>query len=141
MAGWVVWLLIAGGLVIAEMLTFTFYLLWLGIGALFGGIVAFFVPDLWTQVIVASIVSLVLTVFSKPIVKKIRMGRGYTDPVDTIVGKTGIVMQNITDEANGIVKVSGDTWSATAAKPISRGERVVVLGRRSTVLLVRKESE
>jgi len=33
MAAWVIWFIIAGILFIAEMLSITFYMLWLGIGA------------------------------------------------------------------------------------------------------------
>jgi membrane protein implicated in regulation of membrane protease activity len=135
-AGWVIWLLLAGGLFIAEMLTLTFYLLWLGIGALVGACVALFVSNLWVQVVCASIVSIVLTIFSKPLVRKFRIGKGYKDAVDTIVGKTGIVMQDITEETNGIVKIGGDTWSATASESIMQGEKVAIVERRSTILVV-----
>ncbi|WP_028400029.1 NfeD family protein [Ectobacillus panaciterrae] len=140
MAGWVIWLLLAGGLFIAEMLTLTFYLLWLGIGAIVGAGVALFVPNLWVQVVCASIVSLILIAFSKPIVRKLRIGKGYEDAVDTIVGKTGIVIQDITEEMNGIVKIGGDAWSATASEAIAQGEKVVIVKRRNTVLVVRKIS-
>jgi membrane protein implicated in regulation of membrane protease activity len=139
LAGWVIWLLIAGGLFIAEMLSLTFYLLWLRMGALSGAFAAFVVPDsLWIQVVIAAIVSLLLILYSKPISKKIRMGKGYRDAVDTLVGKTAIVTQDIENGVNGIVKVGGDEWSATADEPIARGETVTIVERRSTVLYVKK---
>lgn len=58
-----------------------------------------------------------------------------------LVGKKGIVMQAITKEANGIVKVDGDTWTAIADDPIDAGEKVIVIKRNSTILQVKKESE
>ncbi|MEC2849448.1 NfeD family protein, partial [Bacillus cereus] len=64
-----------------------------------------------------------------------------TDTVDMLVGKKGIVMQTITNEANGIVKVDGDTWTAIADSSIDAGEKVVVIKRHSTILQVKKESE
>ena len=42
MAAWVIWFIIAGILFIAEMLSITFYMLWLGIGAVVGGLIALF---------------------------------------------------------------------------------------------------
>ena len=70
MAAWVIWFIIAGILFIAEMLSITFYMLWLGIGAVVGGLIALFVPDaLLLQVIVGGIVSLTLTFFTKRISK------------------------------------------------------------------------
>ncbi|MED1613080.1 NfeD family protein [Bacillus paranthracis] len=142
MAAWVIWFIIAGILFIAEMLSITFYMLWLGIGAVVGGLIALFVPEaLLLQVFVGAIVSLTLTFFTKRISKNFREAKGFTDTVDMLAGKKGIVMQAITNEANGIVKVDGDTWTAIADDPIDAGEKVIVIKRHSTILQVKKESE
>lgn len=47
-------------------------------------------------------------------------------------------MQAITNEANGIVKVDGDTWTAIADDPIDAGEKVIVIKRHSTILQVKR---
>ncbi|MFJ8528964.1 NfeD family protein [Bacillus sp. NPDC094106] len=142
MNGWVVWFIIAGILFIAEMLSITFYMLWLGIGAVVGGLIALFAPEaLFLQVVVGAIVSLTLTFFTKRISKNFREAKGFTDTVDKLAGKKGIIMQAITSEGNGIVKVDGDIWTAISNVPISAGERVIVIKRSSTVLYVKKESE
>ncbi|MBY0597872.1 NfeD family protein [Bacillus bingmayongensis] len=142
MAGWVVWFIIAGVLFIAEMLSITFYMLWLGIGAVVGGLIALFAPEaLFLQVVIGAIVSLTLTFFTKRISKNFREAKGFIDTVDKLAGKKGIIMQAITNEENGIVKVDGDTWTAISDVPISAGERVIVIKRSSTVLHVKKESE
>ncbi|WP_410982302.1 NfeD family protein [Bacillus cereus] len=142
MAGWVIWFIIAGILFIAEMLSITFYMLWLGIGAVVGGLIALFAPEaLFLQVVVGAIVSLTLTFFTKRISKNFREAKGFTDTVDKLAGKKGIILQAITNEENGIVKVDGDTWTAISDVPIAAGERVIVIKRNSTVLHVKKESE
>ncbi|HDR7783169.1 MULTISPECIES: NfeD family protein [Bacillus] len=142
MAAWVIWFVIAGILFIAEMLSITFYMLWLGIGAVVGGLIALFAPEaLLLQVVAGAIVSLTLTFFTKRISKNFREAKGFTDTVDMLVGKKGIVMQAITKEANGIVKVDGDIWTAIADDPIDAGEKVIVIKRHSTILQVKKESE
>ncbi|EJS66025.1 MULTISPECIES: NfeD family protein [Bacillus] len=142
MAAWVIWFIIAGILFIAEMLSITFYMLWLGIGAVVGGLIALFAPEaLLLQVVAGAIVSLTLTFFTKRISKNFREAKGFTDTVDMLVGKKGIVMQAITKEANGIVKVDGDIWTAIADDPIDAGEKVIVIKRHSTILQVKKESE
>ncbi|PFJ13395.1 hypothetical protein COD67_22095 [Bacillus cereus] len=142
MASWVIWFIIAGILFIAEMLSITFYMLWLGIGAVVGGLISLFAPDaLFLQVVAGSIVSLTLTFFTKRISKNFREAKGFTDTVDMLVGKKGIVVQAIINEANGIVKVDGDTWTAIADTPIEAGEKIVVIKRHSTILQVKKESK
>ena len=78
MVAWVIWFIIAGILFIAEMLSITFYMLWLGIGAVVGGLIALFAPDaLLLQVTVGAIVSLTLTFFTKRISKLSRSKRFY----------------------------------------------------------------
>ncbi|GAA3327163.1 hypothetical protein GCM10020331_066020 [Ectobacillus funiculus] len=68
--------------------TYFFYLLWLGVGALFGAVAALAAPEsLFVQVIAASIVSLLLILGSKRISQHFRMGKGYKDAVDALVGK------------------------------------------------------
>ncbi|MED2792302.1 NfeD family protein [Bacillus wiedmannii] len=142
MAAWVIWFIIAGILFIAELLSITFYMLWLGIGAVVGGLIALFAPEaLLLQVVAGAIVSLTLTFFTKRISKNFREAKGFTDTVDMLVSKKGIVMQAITKEANGIVKVDGDIWTAIADDPIDAGEKVIVIKRHSTILQVKKESE
>ena len=124
------------------MLTLTFYLLWLGVGALFGAVAALAAPESpFVQVIAASIVSLLLILGSKRISQHFRMGKGYKDAVDALVGKTAVVVQDITSQSNGIVKIGGDVWSATADEYINQGEKVKVVERRSTVLYVRRERD
>ncbi|ABS21871.1 NfeD family protein [Bacillus cytotoxicus] len=142
MAAWVVWFIIAGILFIAEMLSITFYMLWLGIGAVVGGLIALFAPEaLFLQVVAGAVVSLTLTFFTKRISKNFREAKGFTDTVDKLEGRKGIITKAITNEENGIVKVDGDTWTAISDVPISIGEKVIVIKRNSTVLYVKKESE
>ncbi|PEA55495.1 hypothetical protein CON64_08460 [Bacillus pseudomycoides] len=142
MTGWVIWFVIAGLLFITEMLTVTFYLLWLGIGAVVGGLIGLFVPNsLLLQVVIASVVSLSLTFFTKRISKNFREAKGYTDAVDQIVGKKGIIVQTVTNQANGIVKIEGDMWTAVSDEPILDGESVIVVKRSSTVVHVKRECE
>jgi membrane protein implicated in regulation of membrane protease activity len=136
---WVIWLIIAGILVIVEMLTLTFYLLWLAIGAVSAAIVDFIVPDsLLLQVIVGCVIALLLTIFTKPLTKRIRSSRGFKDAVDELVGKQGIVLENVAADAPGIVKIGNETWSAVSHEPLAKGETIIVVSRGSAVLQVEK---
>lgn len=137
---WVVWLIVAGILFIFEMMTLTFYLLWLGIGALAALAVALVAPeDILLQVVAGCLVALVLTVFSKAITKRLRSSKGFKDAVDEMVGKQGIVVENIDPGQYGIVKVGGDTWSATSKQALKSGDRVFVVKRGNAILEVEKQ--
>lgn len=136
---WLIWLIVAGVLIVVEMLTLTFYLLWLGLGALAAAIVDVIIPGaLLLEVIIGCAVALLLTVFTKPITRRIRKARGFTDAVDELVGLQGTVLEDISADQPGIVKVGSETWSAKANESIKKGESVIVVSRGSAFLQVSK---
>lgn len=137
MEWWGIWLIIAGILLVIEMLTLTFYLLWVGLGAIAAAIVdLLFRAPLWAELLVGCMVVLILTLFTKPLTRRFRRSRGYQDAVDELVGKQGIVLESIAEGSPGIVKVGNETWSAAASRSIEKGKSVIVLSRGSAVLHV-----
>lgn len=136
---WAIWLIVAGVLLVLEMLTLTFYLLWFAIGAIVAAAVALFVSEsfVW-QALTGCVVVLVLTVFTKRITRYFRSSKGYKDPVDEMVGMQGVVVEPIEEGKPGIVKVGNETWSAVANEPLARGDDIVVLERGSALLQVAK---
>ncbi|WP_373230190.1 NfeD family protein [Cohnella sp.] len=139
MEWWVIWFIVGGVLLIAELLTLTFYLLWLGLGAVIAAVVALFLPDGFVlQALSGGVSALVLTIFTKPLTRKFRKSRGYRDVIDELIGKQGIVIEAIINGKPGIVKVGNETWSAVSVNNLNIEERVQVIGRGTTVLEVRK---
>ncbi|OMD37046.1 NfeD family protein [Paenibacillus odorifer] len=136
---WVFWLIAAGVLFVVEMMTLTFYLLWLSIGALVAGVVSLIVPEaLLIQVIAGSLVALGLTLFSKPLVSKFRSSHGFKDTGTEIVGRQGVVIEPIEQGRYGQVKVGGDTWSASSDQSLSKDEVVRVVKRGTTIIKVER---
>jgi len=136
---WLIWLIIAGVLIVVEMLTLTFYLLWLGVGALAAAIVDVIYPGaLLLEVIVGCIVALLLTVFTKPLTRRFQVGKGFRDAVDELVGMQGTVLEPIDPDTPGIVKIGSETWSAKSTESISKGETIIVISRGSAFLQVNK---
>ncbi|MEF3311981.1 NfeD family protein [Paenibacillus sp. GYB004] len=136
---WAIWLIIAGVLLIVEMLTLTFYLLWFGLGALAAAAVAWLFPESFVaQALTGSVIVIVLTIFTKPLTRRFRKSRGFKDAVDDLVGRQGIVVEDIAADKPGIVKIGGDTWSAVADEFVGKGETVVIVNRGSAVLEVRR---
>jgi inner membrane protein len=136
---WAIWLIAAGMLLIAEMMTLTFYLLWIGIGAAVAAVIALIVPEslIW-QVLAGCLTVIVLTIFTKPITRRFRSGESYKDTALELVGKTGYTLGAIEPGKPGLVKVGSETWSAHAEEPLPEGERIVVIARGSTYVLVQK---
>ncbi len=138
MSAWMIWVIIGIVLIIAEMTTFTFYLLWLGIGALVAAGVAMLFPDNWLlQILVLSLVAIGLTYFTKPLTKLMHGKKGFRDAIEDLVGRPGEVVEAIEFGSMGIVRIGLETWSATADVPIAVGEKVIVERRGTTVVHVR----
>jgi len=139
MVVWMVWLIAAGVLFVAEMITLTFYLLWLSVGALSAGLVAFIFPEaIVFQVVFGSLVALGLTLFSKPLVAKFRSSRGFKDIGTDIVARQGVVVEPIEPGRFGQVKVGGDTWSASSTVSLGKDEVVRVVKRGTTIIEVER---
>ncbi|MBT2290263.1 NfeD family protein [Paenibacillus albidus] len=142
MVVFIVWLIAAGVLFVVEMMTLTFYLLWLSIGALAAGLVAWIIPgSILLQVVTGSLVALGLTLFSKPLVAKFRSSRGFKDTGTDIVGRQGVVLEDIVPGRYGQVKVGGDTWSATSLQVLNKNEAVRVIKRGTTIIEVERWGE
>jgi membrane protein implicated in regulation of membrane protease activity len=142
MALWAFWLVVGVLLIIAEMATLTFYLLWLALGALAAALVAMLMPDaIVLQIFVGIVIALLLTVYTKQITRRMRSSIGFTDVIYQLVGQEGIVIGDIPLEGLGIVKVGNETWSAQSEVPLDKGTRVIVVQSYNTILQVQKRED
>jgi membrane protein implicated in regulation of membrane protease activity len=136
---WGIWLIVCGVLLVAEMLTLTFYLLWIGVGAAAAALVAAIAPGAFVlQVLAGCFVAVLLTLFTKPLTRRLRASRGYRDAIDDLIGRRGIVLEEIDEGKNGIVKIGNETWSAQSNERLRKNDEVIVVGRGSAILEVQK---
>jgi len=138
-----VWLGLAVILVIIESLTMGLTTVWFALGALISMLLAFFrIPIPW-QILIFLVISLVLLIFTRPVaVKKFKIGQERTNS-DALVGKEGTVVQEITLDEKGKVKVKGQIWTAASAddRPVALGTRIRVEEIRGVTMLVSPLSE
>ncbi|MGH7844715.1 MAG: NfeD family protein [Candidatus Binatia bacterium] len=127
---WWVWLLLGLVLILAEIVTpGGFYIIFFGIGAIVVGVLAGFdwAGPLWFQWILFSLLSIVaLYLFRERLVE---MTRGADQgEVDSLVGETALVLEEIPAGAIGKAEMRGTSWSARniSGKALARGERCKV---------------
>ena len=144
---WLFWAVLGLGMMIAEIFTPGFVLLWFGIGALAAALAGIVGLGLPIQFLVFCAVSVALTlasrtIFSRYFVRTEEEGGGLKTGVDALPGKVGTVVTSSAGALEeGAVKVFGSTWTAYPAEgeePLEAGSRVVVESVRGASIYVRR---
>ena len=126
---WSMWLIISGIFFVAEIITTGFLVFCFGVGAIFAMIVSLFCQSLFIQALVFIIVSVILMIFTRPLVNKIISIRD-TMPTNiyNIINKEAYVMEDITNnDYTGKVKINGELWSAISDNPLKTGTKVKII--------------
>ncbi len=128
-------------LLFIEIVTVNLVSIWFAIGAVAAMITASFTDSLLIQIIVFTVVSAIVLLLTKPIVKKLRKTEIEATNSDRVVGKEAIVTKKITKDSYGEVKVLGKYWTACSNKTLKEEEKVIVKGIDGVKLIVEKEED
>src|SRR5947207_13223444 len=147
---WIFWAILGAVLVVAEVFTTGFVLLWFGVGALAAGLAGLLgVHSIILQFLIFAVVSIGLTAASRTIFvnyfSREKTGGDLKSGVAALPGKVGTVVSSSRGAMNeGAVKVFGSTWTAYPAAgelPLEAGERVRVESIEGSSIYVRRISE
>jgi membrane protein implicated in regulation of membrane protease activity len=147
---WILWCVLGLILIVTEVFTSGFVLLWFGIGALaaaFAGLIG--IDSLALQFLIFAAVSIGLTAASRTIFvnyfSRERTGDSLRSGADALPGKIGTVVSSSRGALNeGAVKVLGSTWTAYPAageSPLEAGERVRIESIEGASIYVRRIDE
>ena len=143
---WILWTILGVVLVIAEVFTPGFVLLWFGVGALAAALAAFLGGGVAAQFIAFITVSSTLTALSRTIFVNYFADRGegggLKSGAEALPGQLGTVVGSSQGAMNeGAVKVFGSVWTAYPAAgepPLEAGDRVIVESLRGASIYVRR---
>ncbi|MEP6919780.1 MAG: NfeD family protein [bacterium] len=144
---WILWCVLGLVLIVAEVFTSGFVLLWFGIGALVAALLGIIgVNNLPIQFLTFVVVSIGLTAASRTIFvnyfTREKPGDELRTGADSLPGKIGTVVSSSRGALNeGAVKVFGSTWTAYPAageSPLEAGERVKVESIQGASIYVRR---
>jgi len=144
---WIFWALLGAILVVAEVFTTGFVLLWFGIGALVAGFAGLLgLHSIVAQFLIFAIVSIALTAASRTIFvnyfSREKSGGDLKTGVEALPGKIGTVVSSSRGALHeGAVKVFGSTWTAYPAdgeEPLEAGDRVEVTRVQGASIYVRR---
>lgn len=121
------WILVIIAAALFEGVTAGLVSLWFVIGGIVSMILSMFGVDEFIQIIVFIVVSVLAMIALRPFIKKSvykRTGEESKTNVDRLIGKSGIVTEQIDDLKNtGEVIINGQRWSA---KPVSDNLDLIV---------------
>ena len=144
---WIFWTILGAILVIAEIFTTGFVLLWFGIGALAAGLAGLAgIHSITLQFLIFAVVSIALTAASRTIFvnyfSREKSGGDLKSGFEGLPGKMGTVVSSSRGALHeGAVKVFGSTWTAYPAdgeEPLEAGDRVVVERIQGASIYVRR---
>lgn len=117
---WQIWLIASGVFFIIEIFTVGFLIFWLGIGALLAMLISFLTNNIIIQTAVFVISSGILIFATKPLVNKLTKTETVPTNVYSVVGKKGIVIEDINySTGTGQIKSEGEVWSAKTNEQIN----------------------
>ncbi|MGB9838409.1 MAG: NfeD family protein [Methanothermobacter sp.] len=135
------WVIIAAICLIGEMLTAGFFLLWFAFGALAAAALGYLGFDTTVQFVTFVVVSVILLAVSRPFAARITGEPAKKAVADRLIGKEGVVIEAITSQSSGLVRIDGETWRARSDADLKEGEMVKVKAIEGVKLVVEKMEE
>lgn len=110
---WIVWLGFVVVAVILEAATSALVTIWFIPGAVIALVLSVLNVPLWVQIVVFAVLSVVLLLFTRKIVKKLIDKKTQPTNLDAIIGQSAVVTERICNiNQTGAVKVMGKEWTA-----------------------------
>ena len=140
----VFWLGMMVVLCIIEIATMGLTTIWFAAGSFAACIVALLHGNIWMQVILFLIVSILLLIFTRPIaVKYLNQNREKTN-VESLIGREAVVLESIENlKMQGKVLLNGIEWTARAItnEETIEAETVVIVERVEGVKVIVRRKE
>jgi membrane protein implicated in regulation of membrane protease activity len=140
MEAWVIWVVVAVALLIAEATTSAFVAIYFGLAAVAAAAVAAAGLGVPVQLLAFAALSVGSLTLTRPALKRATgQTRGIRTGVDAMQGRIGVVTSAIAELEPGQVKVGGETWTARSfydEEPIDVGSRVEVVRVEGVTALV-----
>ena len=142
---WIIWLVIFVSMLVVEASGPNLVSIWFALGALVALIISF-IPNVawWVELIVFVVVSAASLLALRPVFKHLLKRNIFKSNVDSMQGKRGYVVEDITYLIPGAVKMGDVKWSAVPQDKNTtflKGEVVEVVSINGNKLIVKKVEE
>ena len=137
---WIVWLSAAIFFLIIESITVELISIWFTGGSIIAMVLALLNVDLGWQIAGFCATSILLILFTRPIVARYLKRNESKTNVDSLIGAIATVTKDINPDDRGEVKVNGQYWLAISSDNnlIETGNKVSILAIEGAKLIVKK---
>ena len=136
---YILWIAISVIMIILEAITVTLVSIWFAFGAFAAGITSLFTDSITIQVLAFIVTSFITFITVRPIFKKLLPKVSITSFKETIVGKKGVVIEDIND-LSGRVMIGDISWMAKSSDntTIEKDTLIKVTSSSGNILYVEK---
>jgi len=113
-------------------------LVFLGSAFILGGLVTWPFSSWILTVIITSVICGAYVALGRRYVHRWKASGKSKTNIDAIIGRTGVVMRDITRANDGLAKVGNEQWRARAEEEIKEGEEITVTSVSGVTLIVEK---
>ena len=138
-----IWTIVVIGAIIIETETSELVSCWFALSGLVCLVLAVCKVDLLIQFIVFVVVSALLVIATRPLIKKFNSNENIPTNSDRLIGMTGVVTKKVVGEEKGEIKVNYQKWTAIAKNDevFEVGEKALVRYIDGNKLIVEKINE
>lgn len=142
---WIVWLSLLIIMILVEAMGPALVSIWFAVGALVSLIVSF-IPNVpwWVEVIVFVVVSTIALLTVRPLSKRYFKRNTIKSNADSLVGKRGLLKEEIKPYNPGVCKINDVLWTAVSAneqETIAKDSVVEVVAIQGNKLIIKKVEE
>ena len=114
-------------------------LVFIGSAFIVGGLATWLAHSWPLTLIVTSVICVAYVALGRRYVHRWTLVKKAKTNIDAIIGRHGVVLQNIARNVDGLVKVGNEQWRARAEEDIKEGGEITVTGVSGVTLIVEKK--
>ncbi len=136
----IIWLIAGILLLLLEFAIPGVLVIFFGFGALLTALLTLITGmGVWLQFLSFAVFSLVFLFLLRKKLMNILSGSNILDPDDEFIGKYGVAEADIPTSQVGRIVFRGTQWNAISESPISKGQRVTIIGKEGITFMVKPD--
>lgn len=122
-----IWAIILAASLVVEFFTMQMFAIWVAFGALSGLVLSLIGGiSLEVQILVACAVALLSMLFLRKLAIKYLHKSADKNSAEPLLGKTCVVVEEISKDTAGAVKINGVVWTAISEETLQKNQKVVI---------------